>query len=678
MLGLAKLRDVSTRPRSGGFRLIDLEGRGRRSTIAPALALLLSLLLTVVATVGVATMSRARDAARFQHAVDGARDRITARLEGYATLLRAGAAFVSASEAVTAEEFEQFAERFRLEELYPGIQGIGLTVRIRPEQRDSLIQAQRTGRFPDFRIWPEAPPREELHSIVYLFPLDHRNQAAIGYDMFSEAVRREAMSTARDAGRSALSGRVTLVQEIEGQPQAGFLLYAPVYRLGGIPTTVDARREELSGFVYAPFRADDLFSGIFGSDAAPQVAFTVYDGEGIDPGGLLHDSAVQGIHGASGREHRAVARLVIAGRPWTVVFVPTPDFGAESRQRIWLIMLVLGLAASLVLYLVTRREAAARSAAESLADRVQATRGELERQVREVWALNQEIERANQDLAIANRALLGTNRELVDLRKEADAARDEAHRANQIKSDFLAAMSHELRTPLNAIMGYADLLDLGIHGPVTPQQRQALERIRRSQNHLLGLINDILNYAKIEAGRVEVRREPVPVSQMLCDLQEMTEPQARERGHTVTFRAEEGDLTACADADKVRQVLLNLLANAIKFTSPGGHIRVSCGGTADSVLIRVEDNGPGIAADRLDTIFDPFVQVDRTGGRDGQHGVGLGLAISRDLALLMDGDLSVHSEPGRGSVFLLELPRADADSSDGEAQGVRRNSVRKR
>jgi signal transduction histidine kinase len=332
------------------------------------------------------------------------------------------------------------------------------------------------------------------------------------------------------------------------------------------------------------------------------------------------------------------------------------------------VMLALGLAASLVLFFVTREEAAARGAAESLAERVQATGGELERQIREVWELNREIERANHEL-------IEKNRELIGLRRDADAARDEAHRANQIKSDFLAAMSHELRTPLNAIMGYADLLDMGIHGPVTPPQRQALQRIRRSQNHLLGLINDILNYAKLEAGRVEVRREAVPMRFMLADLQEMTEPQTGERGHTVSFHVADENLTAIGDADKVRQILLNLVGNAIKFTGSGGRIRVACEGTADSVRVRVEDNGPGIPADRLDTIFDPFVQVDRTSGRDGQHGVGLGLAISRDLALLMDGDLSVRSEPGRGSVFTLKLPRATAEERIGEVHEAGRQAI---
>jgi signal transduction histidine kinase len=235
-------------------------------------------------------------------------------------------------------------------------------------------------------------------------------------------------------------------------------------------------------------------------------------------------------------------------------------------------------------------------------------------------------------------------------------ARQQAEEANKAKSQFLATMSHELRTPLNAIAGYTQILELGLHGPVTKAQREDLERIDRSQRHLLSLINDILNFAKIEAGRVDVAPSSVHVARLLEGLKEFVEPQLREKQLQFSQCVDAPDVRACADPDKVRQILINLLSNAIKFTPPAGQIKLECTAAEKTVTISVSDNGNGIPADKLEAIFEPFVQV----GRDfnsAQSGTGLGLAISRDLARRMEGDLTVTSTPGVGSTFSLTLPR---------------------
>ncbi|HKW09309.1 MAG TPA: ATP-binding protein [Gemmatimonadaceae bacterium] len=229
--------------------------------------------------------------------------------------------------------------------------------------------------------------------------------------------------------------------------------------------------------------------------------------------------------------------------------------------------------------------------------------------------------------------------------------------ANRAKSQFLAAMSHELRTPLNAIMGYAQLLDVGIHGSVNAEQQADLGRIQRSSQHLLGLINDILNYAKVESGRLEYDIKSIRLDQAVASVEELVAPLAAAKRITYSVRSDCPGASASADPEKLRQILVNLLSNAFSYTLDGGSVDVCCSTLDTNVLIEVRDTGVGIPADKLEAIFEPFVQVDRAYAGQRQ-GTGLGLAISRDLARGMGGELTVRSEPGKGSVFTVRLAKA--------------------
>jgi len=247
-----------------------------------------------------------------------------------------------------------------------------------------------------------------------------------------------------------------------------------------------------------------------------------------------------------------------------------------------------------------------------------------------------------------------------DARKQAQAARADAVAANRAKSDFLAAMSHELRTPLNAIAGHAQLLQMGLHGPITDAQREALARLQASGQHLLSLINDVLNFAKVEAGRMTYRLADVQVAEVVAELTPMIAPQIEARQLTYEMR-DTHCLSVRADRDRLRQILLNLVSNAVKFTDAGGRVTVSASpwgdGQAGFVALQVADTGCGIPADKLASVFDPFVQVHRNLTRT-TEGTGLGLSISRDLARGMGGDLTALSELGTGSTFTLTLPTA--------------------
>ncbi|WP_158508701.1 PAS domain-containing protein [Gemmatirosa kalamazoonensis] len=243
----------------------------------------------------------------------------------------------------------------------------------------------------------------------------------------------------------------------------------------------------------------------------------------------------------------------------------------------------------------------------------------------------------------------------VRARQEIAAARVEAERANRAKSDFLAAMSHDLRTPLNAIGGYADLTAEGVYGPVNDAERGAMERIRKASDHLLSLINDILGFAKVEAGRIHLRIADVAVNEVVSGAVSMVEPQAAGKGLSLHARLGADEIRVRADPERLTQILTNLLTNAVKFTTTGA-ITVEWQADEHTVRIAVRDTGRGIPAEKLAAVFEPFVQAGRS-AEEQRQGVGLGLAISRELARAMGGDLTLESALGAGSTFTLRLPR---------------------
>jgi signal transduction histidine kinase len=234
------------------------------------------------------------------------------------------------------------------------------------------------------------------------------------------------------------------------------------------------------------------------------------------------------------------------------------------------------------------------------------------------------------------------------------SARDIASAANRAKAEFLAVMSHELRTPLNAIAGYADILSLGVPGPLTGMQNDAVSRIRSNQRHLLSLIDDVLSFAKIEAGNTAITCVPVLVCEALDSLEPILRPDLVRHELTFVWNGCDPTLSVRADPVKLRQILLNVLGNAIKFTPSHGRIELSARRNADKVSILVSDTGIGIPPDTIDRVFEPFFQVDSGTTRE-YPGVGLGLAISRDFARAMGGDITVESDLGKGSAVTIEL-----------------------
>lgn len=278
-------------------------------------------------------------------------------------------------------------------------------------------------------------------------------------------------------------------------------------------------------------------------------------------------------------------------------------------------------------------------------------RAKAEAELREI---NQELE---QRVAKRTVQLASANRKKDELLVAERKAREDAETANRVKADFLALLSHEFRTPLQAIFGYTELLEQQIHGPLNEAQLRDLRRIQLSQRHLLGLITTILDFSRLESGQdIEVHLAPTAVHGILREMDGFIGSQIEKKKLTYRYQCHEERAAALADHAKVQQIVLNLLSNALKFTPPGGSILLECGSEAGTVVIRVTDTGIGIPDDKIETVFQPFVQIKTSDLMT--EGTGLGLPISRRLAAAMGGTLTASSKKGEGSTFTLRLPKA--------------------
>jgi PAS domain S-box-containing protein len=294
-------------------------------------------------------------------------------------------------------------------------------------------------------------------------------------------------------------------------------------------------------------------------------------------------------------------------------------------------------------------------AERELLDQLQELTSELEQQIEESQSLQEEVEQANNEL-VSSLADAEQARDMAEAaQRETDEARRLAEQANAAKGQFLATMSHELRTPLNAIVGYVDLLELGVHGPLTDAQREDVRRIRRSEAMLHRLVEHVLSFARLESGKVDYRYDDVVLDRFLATLEGFIAPRLAQKGLEYLLTCMDASVTVSMDRDKVEQIMLNLLSNAVKFTDRG-RIEVRCAVFDSAFRIEVADTGRGIPESLLDSIFEPFTQGDRSLTRTSE-GTGLGLSISRQLARAMGGDITVESVEGRGSTFAVSLPR---------------------
>ncbi|HSK74772.1 MAG TPA: CHASE domain-containing protein, partial [Pyrinomonadaceae bacterium] len=422
----------------------------------PYLVLATLILLTIGTTYLFYQSARGKDSARFSSEVQRIQTALETRLGLYVALLKSGRGLIESNPNLTRRDFAQFVNNLELSKHYAGVQGIGYTKLVKPEGREALIQKMRAEGFPNFKMFPDAET-DFRTAIIYLEPLDERNRQAVGFDMASEANRREAMERARDTGAAAASARVTLLQEVDQNVQHGFLIYLPVYSTGLAPSTLEERRGNLDGFVYSPFRAGNFLSEIQLITNTGHIEVKIYDGE-FDSQNLLAQTQTPEDEAAAppiNEDFSAISKLDIGGRNWIIVYETNPAFHQQSSIGWTPIIFLCGMAFSFLLFGMTYWESSARA-------RIQAIASELldsEQQKRKLLVKEQE-------------------------------ARMAAESANLAKDEFISVVSHELRTPLNAIAGWTTILKTNHLSE--EKQEFALGKIEKNLRLQADLVDDLL------------------------------------------------------------------------------------------------------------------------------------------------------------------------------------------
>lgn len=570
---------------------------------APFALLAAGMIVTTVLAFVVYRLAVTKDHLRFDNSVQKAQDSLDNSMDTYIALLRAGSGLFAASDNVSREEFKTFAERLQLQEHYPGVQGIGFALYFKPQEKDELLSSIHNTGLPDFNFNPDYP-RSEYTTILYLEPMDKRNQAALGYDMFSEPVRREAMVRARDTGQPAASGKVSLLQEIDQNKQAGFLIYFPIYENKVPLQTVAQRQRALKGYIYSPFRADDLLNAILGNDTRSGIDLTIYDGDVINEKDLLHKplSVQNNSLFSLGKIFKKTAKLDVAGRVWTIQYITNNQF-VHSLEYYLIPLILFGgwgisfMAFILALFTIQARDKAEQSAAK---------------------------------LRISQQVL---------------------KKSERLKDEFLSIASHELKTPVTSLKAYTQVLYKRFLDKGDTENALYLGKMDGQLNKLTALIKDLLDVSKIEAGQLNFMSQLFDINRLIG---EVVEDLQRTTKHQLVIEGKD-NIEVYGDRDRMGQVLINLLSNAIKYSPERQKIIIKSLVQNRNALVSVQDFGVGIPEEEQKKIFNRFYRVDGP-KRETFPGLGLGLYITAKIVTRHGGRIWVESNEGKGSTFSFTVP----------------------
>jgi signal transduction histidine kinase len=577
----------------------------------PLLVLLIGLLLTAVSIYYTRTYIGKNAIQEFEYACIDLRGQMEDRLRAHAHLLRSGAAYFSVTDTVTRESWNRFYEHLQVERHLPGIQGFGYSMIIFPHELEDHIRQVRNSGFPDYTVTPSGE-RELYTSIIYLEPFSGRNLRAFGYDMFSEPVRRKAMETARDSNYSVLSGKVRLVQETDIDIQPGALKYIPVFRQGMPVETVDQRRAAIKGWVYSPYRINDLTSGILGNWDLPgrnRIHLRIYDQEGSYDDSLLYDSQAE-QHEHEHPNLSVTLPVQFTDREWMMVFTRNSEQLTLFHGDL-MVVTVSGIIISILMFLLTSALI------------------KTHRNAKHITELNLQLEKSNAD-----------------------------------KDRFISILGHDLRNPFNSILGYLEILISDFDTLERGKIEVFIKRINSASQATYNLLEDLLNWSRARAGTISFNPEIHNLNDLFTYIKRNMITQARAKDIRLNC-AVNPNIMVFADIEMLKTIMRNLCSNAIKFTGERGEINITAEEDPGQVTITVADNGIGIKPEILQSLF-TVSQPLTTSGTVNEPGSGMGLILCKEFVSIHGGQIRAESQPGKGSRFIVTLPRASGKAGKRE------------
>ena len=558
------------------------------------LTLAVSLSVTGMAYHVVETDSKQDALTQFEFRYTEIVDAIDRRMATYTHTLQGALGLFRASDQVSRQEWKIYVETLDLNSLFPGIQGLGYAQWILPEDRQQYEAGIRAKGFPNFRIQP-AGSRRIYTSITYLEPFDRRNRKAFGYDMFSQETRRQAMTLARDTGQVTISGKVRLVQEINADVQAGFLMYLPHYGQGTTPDSVDARRAAIQGFVYSPFRMRNLMEGILGP-GLPNVRLQIFDGAEAHKPAIMYDSQPHSSH--KNPIFSRIEKMRIGQHDWTLRLSSLAPFEQKLDPNKSVLILIAGIMTSLMFFGVLWAFATTRQRAQALAEEMTVALNEHSR----------ELSRSNEEL-----------------------------------QQFAYVASHDLKAPLRGIDHLATWIEEDLGEKLDGEARENMGLLRGRVRRLETLLDDLLAYSR--AGRDEAPIERVIVNDMIAGIFDLLNT---ERRFELILDTEIATMRTKRSA--LEQVFINIFSNAIKHhDGTHGTISVTVREQDNHYDFTVADDGPGIPVEHRERVFQMFQTLQP---RDNVEGSGMGLAIIRKVVERQGGSIVTEDSPGgRGALF---------------------------
>ena len=588
---------------------------------------------------------------RFEQKVGELESALVERMLNYEQVLRGTQGLFAASIEVNRDEWHQYVTAQKTNERFPGIQGLGYSHIIGgPEKLPEHVDKIRSEGFPSYTLHPVGD-RNEYHSIIYIEPMDERNLQAFGLDMTFEENRREAMEKARDSGEATLTGKITLIQEMEDDAQAGFLMMLPIYKNGVPHDTVLQRQEAIQGYVYGAFRMDDLMSEVLGTTYS-DISYIIYDEE-ISEQNIMFESELS-IHNSEDMDpyQQKICIINFGDRNWVVDFYTMDRFTTGTENTIPIFIVFFGLTISGLLFYTTNSFNSARTRIEKLTKATKQFSEDMEVDI-DPSLKNSKHETANLATAFEKmqKSISTKNKQLEDNVKELE-------KINALKEEFTAMISHELKTPLTPIIGWCDaLMDKKISGPLSDTQKDGVSTIRSNGLKLLSLIGDMLDAQMLEMGKMKFEKNTFQVSELFRNLQK-NYTKLNEKNAKLAF-SNHNSISITSDQKRIEQVLSNLINNSFNsITKENGLIEVSANDDGKSIIFSVKDNGKGIPKEFQDQIFKKFYQTD-TGERRVHGGTGLGLSISQGIVEGLGGKIWVENGESHGCCLSFSIPKGN-------------------